>query len=86
MQLMDLSVKKCAKDYLKKEFHEWYAAEVAVCPTDGSDCVNVDLSLSRMKPSGFKWLVELYDYLCGKPDLLSIVLKSMEFLMFVNIK
>ena len=76
MQLMDLSVKKCAKDYLKKEFHEWYAAEVAFCLTGGSDCVNVDLSLSRMKPSGVKWLVELYDYLCGKPEFIINSLKE----------
>lgn len=34
LQIMDLSVNKCAKDYLNKEFHEWYASEVATCLTE----------------------------------------------------
>ena len=29
----------------------------------------LDLRVSVMKPLGAKWLVELYDYLKGKPDI-----------------
>ena len=30
----------------------------------------VDLRLSVMKPLGAKWLVELHDYIKGKPDII----------------
>ena len=63
---------KCANGYFKKELIEWFAAEIAACITVESDCVNVDLSLSRMKlfQLGAKWLLKLYDYLCGKPEII----------------
>lgn len=73
LQPMDLSVNKCAKDYLKKEFQTWYANEVA--RKVGKDFENigkitVDLSLTNMKPLGAKWIVKLHDYLSVHPDII----------------
>jgi len=40
----------------------------------GKDCENVnvkiELSLTRMKPLGAKWILKLYDYLLTKPDII----------------
>ena len=72
LQPMDLSVNKCAKDFLKSEFQTWYANEVS--KQVGKDCENVnvkiELSLTRMKPLGAKWILKLYDYLLTKPDII----------------
>jgi len=36
----------------------------------------VDLRFSRMKPLGAKWLVDLFDYLKGKPEIIKNGLKE----------
>ena len=68
---MDLSVNKSAKSFLKTEFETWYAAQVCDQLSESSDIdeVKVDLSLTRMKPLGAKWLTKLYDYMKSKPDI-----------------
>ena len=72
LQPMDLSVNKSAKSFLKNEFERWYATQVCDQLSDTSDIdeVKVDLSLSRMKPLGAKWLTKLYDYMKTKPEII----------------
>lgn len=72
LQPMDLSVNKCAKDFLKSEFQQFYAAEVVnqSGPEGENTCIKVDLSLTRMKELGAKWtFIKLYDYIKSKPDI-----------------
>ena len=50
LQPMDWSVNKCVKDYLCKQFQEWYAEEILVQTTSESEIVPVDLRQSTVKP------------------------------------
>ena len=70
---MDLSVNKCAKDFLKSEFQQFYADHVMKQVREGKDMneINVDLSLSAMKEVGAKWLVKLYDYLKTRKNVIT---------------
>lgn len=79
LQPMDLSVNKCAKDFLKSKFQTWYADEVAKQigkDMDNVENIKVDLSLTRMKPLGAKWIVSLYDYLGSNSDIIRNGFKS----------
>ena len=73
LQPMDLSVNKSAKDFLKAQFQNWYAEQVVTYIDKNSDkveAVKIDLSLTKMKPLGAKWLVKLYDHLCTNPAII----------------
>ena len=72
LQPLDVSVNKPAKDFLRAKFQEWYSEKIR-------DSINseksekehvVDLKLSIVKPMGAQWLIELYDYMLQKPDLI----------------
>ena len=43
LQPMDLSINKCIKDYLHKQFQEWCAGEILAQSTSESEMVPVDL-------------------------------------------
>ena len=62
LQPMDLSVNKSAKDYLRKQFHTWYAAKVKDQLESGKnpDEVCVDVKMTVIKEVGVRWLVSLY--------------------------
>ena len=70
LQPLDLSVNKTAKDFLRKCFQKWYALQVCSQLEGKTTKEPVDLRLSVMKPLGAKWLVELNDYMNGKPDII----------------
>lgn len=69
LQPMDLSVNKSAKNFLRSEFQNWYAEQLAA--QDDDELVPVDLSSSRMKCVGAQWLVRLFDHLSGSPDIIN---------------
>ena len=69
LQPMDLSVNKCAKNFLRSEFQNWYAEQLAAQEED--ELVPVDLSSSRMKYVGAQWLVRLFEHLSGSPDIIN---------------
>lgn len=74
LQPMDMSVNKCAKDFLKTEFQNWYAEQVVNQIGNNMDNVKnikIDLSLTRMKPLGAKWIVKLYDFLQQNPNIVA---------------
>lgn len=73
LQPMDLSVNKPAKDFLKSKFQQFYADEVSKqfdTNTENIKEVTVDLSLTRLKPLGAMWLVQLYDYLKSNKQII----------------
>ena len=72
---MDLIVNKPAKEYLKRQFEEWYAEEVTkqlqgkdFGELEEAELLPIDLSMPVMKEVGAKWLVEMADYLSDKPQ------------------
>ena len=69
LQPLDVSVNKAAKEFLQNSFQKWYASIVCSQLNGETEKKAVDLCLSVMKPHGAKWLVELYEYLRSKPDI-----------------
>ncbi|KAJ8306699.1 hypothetical protein KUTeg_015740 [Tegillarca granosa] len=70
LQPMDLSVNKCAKDFLKEQFQQYYANEVIKQQEKGISVeeIKIDLSLTNLKPLGARWLLKLYHFLKSNPD------------------
>ena len=53
--LLDLSVNKTVKDFLRNQFREWYAKQVCTRIEEGENKI-VDLRLSILKPLGAEWI------------------------------
>ena len=70
LQPLDLSVNKAAKEFLRRKFQNWYATKVCAQLDGKEEKEAIDLRLSIMKPLGAKWVIELYDHLKGKPDVI----------------
>lgn len=68
LQPLDLSVNKSVKDFLKVAFQEWYA-ELVSSQFQKGQVELIDLRMSIVKPLGAKWMVNLYDYLQSKPEI-----------------
>jgi hypothetical protein len=66
---LDVSINKVAKDYLRKQFQQWYSEQVCKQLKGEIQKSKIDLSLSVMKPLGAKWLLSLYEYLKVNPSL-----------------
>ena len=70
LQPLDVSVNKPAKEFLRKQFHEWYANKICKQLQDNTPVTPVDLKLSVMKPLGAQWMIKLYDYFKSKPEII----------------
>ena len=72
LQPLDVSVNKAAKEYLRRQFQEWYSEQVCLqLQKDGDATVEpVDLRMGIVKPLGAKWMMGLYDYMKTKPDII----------------
>lgn len=69
LQLLDLSVNKPAKDFLKCCFEDWHSKEVMKqFETDQNAVEPVNLSLPVLKELGAKWLVDISKYFSSNPD------------------
>ncbi len=66
---MDLSVNKCIKDFLRKEFNGWYSSQVYK-QLDNNEQTPVDLPLSVLKPLGAQWLINTFNYLVANNDII----------------
>ena len=64
LQPLDVSVNKSVKEFLHQKFHSWYAESVSTKNEP------VDLYISVVKPLGTKWLVDLYDYMKTKLEII----------------
>ena len=61
LQPLDLSVNKAVKNFLRKQFQEWYAQEVFSQLEEERDEL-IDLRLSTVKPLGAQWMTDMFDY------------------------
>ena len=71
LQPLDVSVNKSAKEFLRRKFHVWYAENICAQLEGKLQKQQVDLRLNVVKPLGAKWMVELFDYIKSKPDVIS---------------
>ena len=68
LQPLDASVNKTVKEFLRGQFHHWYASEVSKqLQKPGFELV--DLRLVQVKPLAATWLIKLMDYLKQHPEV-----------------
>ena len=60
-QLLDLTVSKFAKNFMKGMFSTWFSISLGLEVSVELDDIEVDYRLSVLKPLHAKWLVELYN-------------------------
>lgn len=70
LQPLDISVNKAAKEFLCKQFQEWFSSKISSQLHAGSTVEAVDLRMAVVKPLSAKWMIALYDYLKSKPDII----------------
>ncbi len=70
LQPLDISVNKAAKEFLRRQFHDWYSSKISSQLKAGSSVEPVDLRMAVVKPLSAKWMIALYDYLKSKPDII----------------
>ena len=70
LQPLDVSVNKSAKEYLRRQFQQWYSDQIFKQMEDGTDGKIVDLAMSIVKPLGAMWLIGLYSYMKANPDII----------------
>lgn len=71
LQPMDISVNKPAKDFLKREFEQWYAEQVTRQlqgqDIDMAELQEINLGLPVLREVGAKWLVNMAEYIAKNP-------------------
>ena len=69
LQPLDLAVKKSVKDFLRREFRDWYIKQV--CSQLDEDRVElIDLRLTNIKPLGARWMANAFNYIKSKPEII----------------
>ena len=71
-QPLDLSINGVAKAFLTNKFSEWYSKEIAKGLDQGQNIydIEVNTTLTVMKPIHANWIMGLYDRLRNYPDLI----------------
>ena len=73
---MDISVNKPTKDFLKRQFDEWYSQQVlAQLEDDTSNLEELEIQpfnfgLPELKEIGAKWLVDTATYISDNPQMM----------------
>ena len=75
LQPLDISVNKAAKEFLQRQFQDWYTtkicSQVHQCEMQDSSTIQpVDLSLAVVKPLGARWMIKLFDYMKQNPNII----------------
>ena len=74
LQPMDISVNKPAKDFLKREFEQWYAEQVMRQlkgqDIDSAGLQEINLGLPVLKEVAAKWLVNTAEYITENPQFI----------------
>ena len=72
LQSLDISVNKAVKEYLRRQFQEWYANQITYQLEQDVDAkiTPVDLCLSVVKLLSLKWKVGVCDYLRSQPSII----------------
>ena len=60
-QLLDLTINRSAKAFMKKNFAKWYSLEAMKQHDTGKSIEEIKL-LSKLKPVPASWLIELYNH------------------------
>ncbi len=75
LQPMDISVNKPAKDYLKRQFDQWYSEQVLAqleeedtSDLEALELEPINLGLPALKEIGAKWLVDMAAYISDNPQ------------------
>ena len=69
---MDLTVNGNAQDFLNAKFGDWYANQITRKLENGEDAyeIEVETTLTVMKPIHAHWIIGLYDHLRKQPGLI----------------
>ena len=76
LQPLDLSINKAVKEFLRGKFQEWYASQVFKQRKGQVEDKSIDLRLSIMKPLGARWMVDVYNHIKSKPDMIKGAFKA----------
>ena len=69
---MDVSINKAVKEFLHGKFQSWYSDQVFKKISEGkADDQLVDLRMSIVKPLGERWLIDMYDHMKSKPEIIT---------------
>lgn len=69
LQPLDLSVNKPAKDFMKRQFKNWYGEMICKQLEDKVE-EEVDMRLSVMKPLSARWLIDMHKYFVDHPSII----------------
>ena len=69
LQPLDISVNRSVKQFLRNQFHEWYASEIQTHLQKFGKVQNVDLCMNIVKPLSATWMIKLFDYLLLNPEI-----------------
>ena len=71
-QLLDLSINRSCKSFLRREAQSWYSLQIEKQIKEGKKAheINVDTRISIMKPLYAKWVVSFYDYMKNNSDII----------------
>ena len=67
---MDLSVNKPAKDFLRNKFQTWYSKQVCSQFQGKTEKSPIDTRTSVVKPFGAEWMIALFSYFQGRPEII----------------
>ena len=72
LQPLDVSVNKAAKEFLRRQFQDWYSDQIVVqLRQDRESAVQPDdLRMSVLKPLCAQWMISLYKYMTDKADII----------------
>ena len=68
---MDLLINKPIKGRLKNSFQTWYASQIEkqIREDPDSPITPVNFRLSTIKPLHAQWLIDAYDYIKSRPQI-----------------
>lgn len=69
LQPLDISVNRSVKQFLRNQFHEWYASKIQTHLQKFGKVQDVDLRLNIVKPLSATWMIKLFDYLLLNPEI-----------------
>ena len=73
LQPLDISINKAAKEFLRRQFQDWYAAKISDQMLKHGKCLSVqpvDPCLTVVKPLGARWMMKFFDYMQQNPSII----------------
>ena len=79
LQPLDISMNQSVKEFLRDQFHKWYASQVSSQIQKGEGSRFVNLSLTVVKPLDATWMTRLYDYLMQHPEITKMRFRKQDY-------